>query len=375
MVTREQIERLDFLRLVRTLRLHSGNGDPIVNRHLPSIIDYITQRFPHIGMNFFTNGVLLDRQGLIPTLVGSGVNWINVSLDAATRDMWRELCGGDHFERICDNLRHLLREKRTRSIANPVVYSSMVLTRKSVFELPLMPALCRELGVDRFTAIPFFSLASQGAEKYTADEAYHHIGLEYDQIYSDTVASARSNCVSIELPLPSESKEASFGVEKRVLHDFAHIESHEWRVGGLLSSLELDKLGTEACQYLWRQAAIGSTKRGRGGRDDTHYLYPCLGPLAGLQTVSQTAFHFPDEMGFIELWQNPFFTLLRQAQHQPGLSRVCDKCRGCDSRDPQNLPELEKLIAEFAVERGFAGERVHSHSKELSQEVSSSHQP
>jgi pyruvate-formate lyase-activating enzyme len=354
MVTREQIERLDFLRLVRTLRLHSGNGDPTVNRHLPAIIGYITQRFPHIGMNFFTNGVLLDRKGLIPALVGSGVNWINVSLNAATRDMWRELCGGDHFERVCGNLRHLLREKRTRATANPVVYGSMVLTRKSVFELPMMPALCREQGVDRFTAIPFFSLGLQGAKKYNAEEAYHHIGLEYDKIYSDTVTSARDNCVSIELPLPSESKEASFGVEKRVLHDFAQIESHEWRVGSLVSSLELAKLGTEVCQYLWRQAAIGSTSVRHGVRGDTHYLYPCLGPLAALQTVAQTAFHFPDEIGFIELWQNPLFTLLRQAQHQRDLSRVCDKCRGCDSRDPQNQTELEKLVTEFADEHGLA---------------------
>jgi MoaA/NifB/PqqE/SkfB family radical SAM enzyme len=353
MVTRDQIERLDFLRLVRTLRLQSGNGDPTANRHSPAIIGYITQRFPHIGMNFFTNGVLLDRKGLIAALVGSGVNWINVSLNAATRDMWRELCGADQFERVCDNLRHLLREKRARATANPVAYGSMVLTRKSVFELPLMPALCRELGIDRFTAIPFFSQGYQDAKKYDVEDAYHHIGLEYDRIYTDTVASARGNRVSIELPLPCGSKDASFGVEKRVLHDFAQIEPHEWRVGKLLSSLELAKLGTNVCHYLWRQAAIGSTSVGQGGRGDTHYLYPCLGPLGGLQTVAQTAFHFPDETGFIELWQNSLFTLLRQAQHQRGLSRVCDKCQGCDSRDPQHLTELEKLVAEFADEHGL----------------------
>jgi hypothetical protein len=217
----------------------------------------------------------------------------------------------------------------------------------------MMPALCRELGVDRFTAIPFFSLGYKGSKKYGIADAYHHIGLEYDRIYSEAVASARDNCVSIELPLPSESKAASFGVEKRVLHDFAQIELPEWRVGGLLRSLELHKLGTEGCHYLWRQAAIGSTRGEEGGRSDSHYLYPCLGPLAVLKVDAQTAFHFPNETGFIELWQNPLFTLLRQAQRQPALSRVCDKCRGCDSRDPKNLMELRMLVAEFADEHGL----------------------
>ena len=43
-VTPEMVRQLTFLRHARTLRLHSGNGEPTVNRHLPEILWTCTQR-------------------------------------------------------------------------------------------------------------------------------------------------------------------------------------------------------------------------------------------------------------------------------------------------------------------------------------------
>jgi hypothetical protein len=99
MVEVAQVARLDFLRFVQTFRLHSGLGEPTANRHLPALVAYVAQRFPHVGMNFFTNAVMLDRPGLVEALVGR-VRWINASLNAAGRETWRELCGADRFERV-----------------------------------------------------------------------------------------------------------------------------------------------------------------------------------------------------------------------------------------------------------------------------------
>jgi hypothetical protein len=43
-----QLMRFEILRDVRTLRLHSGNGEPTVNRELPALIDYVTNAHPQV---------------------------------------------------------------------------------------------------------------------------------------------------------------------------------------------------------------------------------------------------------------------------------------------------------------------------------------
>ena len=349
-----QMMRLDFLRYVRTLRLHSGNGEPTSNPALADIIRFIEGAYPQISMNFFTNGILLDRPGLIPALVGGQVSWISVSLNAASRESWKQVCGTDHFDRICANVRAVLDEKRRRGAAGPIVYGTMVLTRASVWDLPLMPRLCRELGVDRFTAIPFFSLGYDSAARLGPQDAYHHVGRDYDQLYAEAVAAAREWEVSIELPAPRNDTRAAFGTEQRIFLDFARTELHDGRLSRLLEAVEFEAPEGSHCHFLWRQASIGSTTKHQGAADDTHFMYPCLGPLAALDMASQSAFGFSEQDEFKALWRSPLFTTLRHGQTQRGIVDVCDTCRGCDSRSPETMGSMEILLAEFARSQGLS---------------------
>jgi molybdenum cofactor biosynthesis enzyme MoaA len=190
-VSPEQVDRLSFLRYAKILRLHSGLGEPTLNRHLAEIVRGASRVQPHIRMNFFTNGVMLSRPGLIPALVDGGVEWLNVSLNAATPELWREICGADHFHRVTANVSALLAEKRGRRSIHPLVYGSMVLTRRTVAELPRMPSLCRELGIDRFTAFPYFGLGYEAAGRWGSDESYHTVPTTYDAAYDETVHMKR----------------------------------------------------------------------------------------------------------------------------------------------------------------------------------------
>ena len=167
-VTPEQIVKLDFLKYVQTLRLHSGLGEPTTNRHLPDIIRYVAQTYPHVGINFFTNGLNLNRPGMIDALIGN-VRWINVSLNAASRESWKQQCKIDQFYHVCDNLMDLLSAKRSKKSLWPLVFGSMVINKDNVMDLPLMPGLCHKLGIDRFTVFPFFALGYGGVDKYGAD--------------------------------------------------------------------------------------------------------------------------------------------------------------------------------------------------------------
>jgi MoaA/NifB/PqqE/SkfB family radical SAM enzyme len=342
----ERLARLSVLRNVHTLRLSSGLGEPTINPHLPRLIEHVAAEYPHILMNCFSNGTALGRPRVVEALLGR-VKWINVSLNAATRATWEELCEKDLFDRVCAGLGALHRSKRRRGELLPLVYGSMVLTTRNVRELPQMPALCRSLGVDRFTAIPFFSFSYTGGERYGPGETFHRCRDEYDALYEETVREAEAHRVSIEIPMPQGHKQASFGIEVRSFYDFANVEESLNQPGRLTEGLDYETENAGHCPAVWNIAYIGSTNRRHLAASGTHYLYPCLGPLGMVDFSTRTAFDFPDDAGFMDLWNSPTFVKLRAGQRWAGISPVCDACRGMDSRDPSNFPKLEKLLEEW----------------------------
>lgn len=341
----ERIAALDVLRYAHTFRLSSGIGEPTLNPHLREIIEYLTGTYPQLQLNFFTNGIALNRRGLTDALVYNTA-WINVSLNAATRSTWQELCEKDLFERLCSNLKDLHRAKRERGAVQPIVYGSMVLNSTNVRELPRMPELCRSLGIDRFTAIPFFSLGYDYADRYGAAEAFHHCRDIYDGLYDETLREAERQRVSMELPLPSSRRQAVFGLETRGFYDFAGIEETPGRLSALIDDAEWLPDATGNCHHIWRAAYIGSTDRTQA-LPNAHYLYPCLGPLVRVDFSTRTTFNFPDLRGFREAWNNPVLVRLRAAQTRAGLSKVCDACRHTDTRNPENFAPMEELLKEW----------------------------
>jgi sulfatase maturation enzyme AslB (radical SAM superfamily) len=344
-VSVERIAALDALRYSHTLRLSSGIGEPTINPHLAAIVEYVAGRFPQVQMNFFTNGTALNRRGLTDALVYN-TTWINVSLNAATRSTWQELCEKDMFDRLCSNLKELHRAKRERGAVQPVVYGSMVLTARNVHDLPRMPELCRSLGIDRFTGIPFFSLDYDYPDRYGAAETFHRCREVYDRLYEETLREAQTHRVSIELPLPASRKQVTFGLELRAFHDFAGTEETPGRLGALVGDAEWPPAETDNCHHLWRTAYIGSTDHSHA-LPSAHYLYPCLGPLARVDFSTRTTFDFPDTQGFRRTWNSPVLVKLRAAQTQAGLSRVCDACRRTDSRDPENFEQMQELLKDW----------------------------
>jgi molybdenum cofactor biosynthesis enzyme MoaA len=347
MVRPEQIAHLDFLRFAQVLRLHSGLGEPTMNPHLGDIVRLVSDRFPHLNTNFFTNGVVLQRRGLIDALVNR-LAWLNVSLNAADVETWRAVCGADLFSRVQAGLTALRNAKLDRTSLLPLVHASIVLTAANLNDLPRMPALCRDLGIDRLTGFPYSGLGYKN--RFGPEMTLEACRERYDSLYWDAIEQARQNKISIELPLPSEQKRVSFGLEVRSLYDFAGIETNQWILGRFVNHLKFRFPPGKFCNYLWRLAPIGSTSRVHANQKTTHYHYPCIGPLSSLDLSRRAPFDFPDRTGFEQLRREPIFQLLRRAQHQRGLSPPCDFCRGgADSRDPQHFPLLEGLVGDFAA--------------------------
>jgi wyosine [tRNA(Phe)-imidazoG37] synthetase (radical SAM superfamily) len=346
----EKIARLDFLRHVRTLRLSSGLGEPTLNKNLPEVIDFLAREYPQLGLNFFTNGIALHRPGLIESLLNQ-VRWINVSLNASNAESWKIQHQADRFDLVCGNLKKLKNAKRDSGSAYPLVFGSMVLNGKNVADLPKMPALCRELGIDRLTAFPYSALGYRTVSHTFGPElTLENFRTEYDAIYDEIVHEAAIHKVSLEIPSPLARKKVRYGLEVRSFYDFAMIEKNEWQLAKLADAFFAPVADDSFCSFLWRIGCIGSTHRGSRNQHTSNYMYPCIGPLAGAELSEANTFDFPAESGFSALWNNPVFQHLRAAQKQRGICAVCDKCRCSDSRDAENFPAFEQLVAEFTSE-------------------------
>ena len=350
-VALQEMESLGFLGSLHTLRLSSGLGEPTMVRDLPRIVRHLERAHPHLRLNFFTNGLALGREELVDALVGR-VHWINVSLNAATRETWRLVCGSDGFDRMCSALAALRDAKRAAGSVHPLLFGSAVVTRQVVEELPRLPGLCRQLGIDRLTLIPFFALEFGGAGKLGPQDALEGCRPHYDRVHDQVVAEAERHRVSIELPLPAPQRDASFGLELRGFHDFAGI-GHEdsLRVGRLVKGLFGPEGPNLFCHWLWRMALIGRVDRRHLGRArSTHFLYPCLGPLVTVDFSDRTAFRFSGAQELAEVWNHPVFTFLRSAQKRPGDSRVCDLCRGGDTREPARFGAIREALGQWSAE-------------------------
>jgi MoaA/NifB/PqqE/SkfB family radical SAM enzyme len=337
------VERLDFLRHARVLRLDGSPDEPALGRHLSAIAAATCERHPHLGTDLLTSGVGLHEPGVVPALVGRARR-VSVPLDAATRETWRALHGGDLFDQVCHNVRALARAKRERRALIPLLQATLALRRANLAELPRLPALCRELGIDRLTALPLEGFALDGRGRSDALEACRE---EYDAVYDETVREAERRHVSLAIPAPSARPRGACDPQARPRFDFARIESDEWPLGRLLGTLRFEREPGAHCAFLWRQAAVGQTRRAGATQAGTRFLHPCLGPLRHADLSAHLLFRFPAAAGFVELWRQPLLQRLRRAQAEPGVSPVCDACR---ASGPRESARSSALVAEFETE-------------------------
>jgi MoaA/NifB/PqqE/SkfB family radical SAM enzyme len=352
-VNASQIAKMGFFRHNRTLRLSGGLGEPTLNPNLPDIIRSISEKHPHLEINFFTNGLLLNGLNLIDAMIGK-VRWINVSLNAASRESWKRQCLVDEFDKVLENLHVLLKAKREQQTIFPLVFGSMVLSQANMADLPKMPALARELGVDRFTAFPYSALRLiSPPDKFGPEMALESNRDGYGKIYEETVRNAEDHCVSLEIPPPDNNADSTFGVEIRPFYDFAHIEYNAWPLGRFLEGIKFTHPPEFFCHFLWRYASIANTYNIGHASNVSHFLYPCIGPISGVDLSRRTAFYFEEAGSFSKLWRNQVFAHLRKAQHRRGVCEICDICRRGNTRDPILLEKLEYLAKQF--EKTYGG--------------------
>lgn len=123
----------------------SGKGDPVVHPKLPEIIRIL--KGEGLRCSMYTTGSV-PRPDLAATLVECGLDRLNLSLNAATRETWARVAGRDLFDQALGLLKDVLELRRRRGSKAPWVRVSFVVCQDNWQDMPRSVELLRELGVD-----------------------------------------------------------------------------------------------------------------------------------------------------------------------------------------------------------------------------------
>ncbi|MFN7952559.1 MAG: radical SAM protein [bacterium] len=94
-------------------------GEPLLHPRIFEMVAFAKRAgAPEVG--FSTNAVLLTRER-VAELFDSGLDRLEISIDAATAEGYLALRGTDDFAVVTTHVRALLREKRARGVARPTI--------------------------------------------------------------------------------------------------------------------------------------------------------------------------------------------------------------------------------------------------------------
>jgi short-subunit dehydrogenase/MoaA/NifB/PqqE/SkfB family radical SAM enzyme len=121
----------------------TGGGEPLLQPKLAEWIADATNAGCETG--FLSNGLLLTEEKL-NKILDAGVNWICISMDGATAEMYNKIRVGSNFDRVCENVANIA---RLRTVNIPKTMINFVLMDMNFHQMEEIVRLAARLGVDQ----------------------------------------------------------------------------------------------------------------------------------------------------------------------------------------------------------------------------------
>ncbi|MBI5251353.1 MAG: SDR family NAD(P)-dependent oxidoreductase [Desulfomonile tiedjei] len=121
----------------------TGGGEPLLQ---PNLTEWVADgKAAGCETGFLTNGLLLTEK-ITLNLLASGLDWICVSMDGASKETYERIRIGSDFDRVCENVARIA---RMRSGPAPKIMINFVLMRMNFHEAEDMIRLAARLGADQ----------------------------------------------------------------------------------------------------------------------------------------------------------------------------------------------------------------------------------
>jgi len=121
----------------------TGGGEPLLQ---PKLVDWVGEaKAAGCEVGFLTNGMLLKTE-TTRKLIKKGIDWICVSIDAATADLYEKIRKGANFSKVCENVAGIA---KIRFGKIPKTMINFVMMENNFHQVEDMIKLAEELGVDQ----------------------------------------------------------------------------------------------------------------------------------------------------------------------------------------------------------------------------------
>ena len=128
-----QVQSIDF----------TGGGEPLLQ---PRLVEWITDaKNAGCQTGFLSNGLLLKKD-LLERILAAGLDWICISMDGATAEMYEEIRVGSNFKRVCENVANIA---ALRNGKIPKTMINFVLMDMNYHQAEDIVRLAHKLGVDQ----------------------------------------------------------------------------------------------------------------------------------------------------------------------------------------------------------------------------------
>ncbi len=121
----------------------TGGGEPLLQ---PRLTEWVADaKAAGCEAGFLTNGLLLNEK-ITRNLLASGLDWICISMDGASKDTYEKIRIGSDFDKVAENV---ARVSKMRSGRVPKIMINFVLMRMNFHEAEDMVRLAARLGADQ----------------------------------------------------------------------------------------------------------------------------------------------------------------------------------------------------------------------------------
>lgn len=121
----------------------TGGGEPLLQ---PKLEEWIAEaKIAGCETGFLSNGLLLKKDRL-KRILDAGVDWICISIDGATADIYHKIRIGSDFERVCANVGNIA---ELRAAGTPKTMINFVLMHINFHQVEEILRLAARLGIDQ----------------------------------------------------------------------------------------------------------------------------------------------------------------------------------------------------------------------------------
>jgi radical SAM protein with 4Fe4S-binding SPASM domain len=121
-------------------------GEPFLNPDIFKFIKYAKER--NIKATIHSNFSLDRDDSFFTDIVESGLNYLTLSIDGASKDTYSKCRFGGDFNLVISNIKRLTQAKRQLKSTKPVITWKFIVTRLNEGEIKLAKIMAKDLGIN-----------------------------------------------------------------------------------------------------------------------------------------------------------------------------------------------------------------------------------